>query len=356
VQSSMHAAGQVAKVGLFQVIHQLGSRWAKREAAQATQVQDDRVAARRSGRPYPSRQDVTNALRDLIRADAKLVRDGIAQPLADFGRSPLETGMRLREMFRDIPKAAQRSAAEERHEVRDVAPTDGLPEYYTQNFHYQTGGYLTSESARLYDLQVETLFSGTAAAMRRQALRPIAEAVADRDQRSMTLIDVACGTGRLLGEIARAFPRMRLEGCDLSQAYVDEARHYLADRRTVMLQQANAEALPFDDASADIVTCCFLFHELPATVRRTVIGEMARVLKPGGTVVFIDSMQHGDAPNFDGMLDAFPDRFHEPYYRQYLEDDLDAAFNDAGLMRAGQWNAFLSKVMVRRRSGESSGE
>ena len=47
-----------------------------------------------------------------------------------------------------------------------------MPEYYAQDFHFQTGGYLTEDSARLYDVQVETLFMGAAGPMRRTALAP----------------------------------------------------------------------------------------------------------------------------------------------------------------------------------------
>ena len=45
-----------------------------------------------------------------------------------------------------------------------------FPDYYLRNFHYQTGGYLSERSAKLYDQQVEVLFIGSADAMRRQAL------------------------------------------------------------------------------------------------------------------------------------------------------------------------------------------
>ncbi len=358
IEASVHLAGQTAKVGWFAIVHRLGASYARRKAAGASNVRANKPPAEatpgtapdKPALPGPARGDILQALRDLLARDAGLVRDGICPPLSDFPGSLLESALRLREMFADIPKSAERSVAEARQEVRDDVDTSGLPDYYAQNFHYQTGGYLTPESARLYDLQVETLFSGTAGAMRRQALRPIAEAVAGRDQRTMKLLDVACGTGRLMAQVAQAFPAMPQTGIDLSKAYISEARQHLLGRRGITLEAANAEALPFDDAAFDIVTCSFLFHELPAPVRRTVIGEMARVLKPGGTMVFIDSMQLGDAPQFDGMLASFPDRFHEPYYRNYLSDDLDSAFHEAGLVRAGAWNAFLSKVMLRRRS------
>ncbi len=85
--------------------------------------------------------------------------------------------------------------------------------------------------------------------------------------------------------------------------------------------------------------------------RRGVAGEISRVLKPGGTLVFVDSLQMGDRPGWDGLLEAFPVRFHEPYFRGYALDDLDGLFNAAGLGAEAQSLAFLSKVMVRRKAG-----
>ena len=43
-------------------------------------------------------------------------------------------------------------------------------------------------------------------------------------------------------------------------------------------------------------------------------SEFARVLKPGGRLVLVDSLQHGDEPDYDGLLELFPQSFHEPYY------------------------------------------
>ena len=42
------------------------------------------------------------------------------------------------------------------------------------------------------------------------------------------------------------------------------------------------------------MTALFLFHEVPPAVRRTIAGEFARVLRPGGLLVFMDSLQLGD--------------------------------------------------------------
>ena len=181
-----------------------------------------------------------------------------------------------------------------------------VPEYYAQDFHFQTGGYLTEDSARLYDVQVETLFMGSAGPMRRAALAPIAHFMAGHDQRQVTLLDVACGTGRFLRQARLAYPAMQLKGLDLSRPYLDEARRQLKGLRGAELIEAAGREHAAAPESVDIVTSIFLFHELPPEVRRAVAAEMARVLKPGGLLVFLDSLQMGDRPGWDGLIEAFP--------------------------------------------------
>ena len=53
------------------------------------------------------------------------------------------------------------------------------PPYYLQKFHFQTDGYLSDGSAERYDHQVEVLFGGGAAAMRRHALVPLKRVFAE---------------------------------------------------------------------------------------------------------------------------------------------------------------------------------
>lgn len=300
----------------------------------------------RPERPVPTTRALFAKIDQLYRADAAGVAGGI-MPTLEASAAQFATHVgRVRAMFRDLPVTLARRKDEARQEVAEAFGEAGLPAYYLQNFHYQTGGYLTEDSAELYDVQVETLFMGSAHAMRRVAFRPIAEFMAGRDQRKVQLLDVACGTGRLLRDIRRHYPAMALTGLDLSQSYLAEAERHLDGLRAVTWLHANAETLPLPDASQDIVTSVFLFHELPAPIRRIVATEWARVLKPGGLLVFIDSLQYGDEPGFDGLLEAFPVRFHEPYYRNYLEDNLAGLFEGAGLRFQSESNAFLSKMIV----------
>jgi ubiquinone/menaquinone biosynthesis C-methylase UbiE len=116
--------------------------------------------------------------------------------------------------------------------------------------------------------------------------------------------------------------------------------------RDVAFIEANAEQIPLVAASQDIVTALFLFHELPPKIRLTVVREIARLLKPGGTFVVLDSIQEGDLPGFEALTELFPQAFHEPYYESYLRWDAVAQCAGVGLTLVSSAPAYLSKVMT----------
>ena len=110
-----------------------------------------------------------------------------------------------------------------------------------------------------------------------------------------------------------------------------------------------AEQMPFATAQFDVVSCIYLFHELPPRVRREAAREIARILKPGGVLVLADSIQTNDAPDLDRMLEYFPVGFHEPYFGSYLQEDFAGLFGEAGLELEETELAFLTKVMRFRK-------
>jgi ubiquinone/menaquinone biosynthesis C-methylase UbiE len=342
LEAYAHFGLQTARTGWYAAVGRMMSRRVAKMS--------DGTPRYRPTRAVPGEMALLGDVMALQRRDADNIRRGLYPvPIEDEGSlaGHIEA---VRRMFADLPASNERRIAGRAEEAAALPEAEGLPDYYARNFHYQTDGYLSDESAGLYDIQVETLFVGAAGAMRRQALPPIADYVRGQDQRQLSMLDVACGTGRFLGQAAQAFPALPMTGIDLSAAYIAEARRHLAGRRTITLMEGNAEALPLPDASQDIVTSVFLYHELPYAVRRTVTAEIARVLKPGGLSIFIDSLQWGDVPGYDGMLEAFPHRFHEPYYENYLGDDLPALFAACGLTPAQTILAFLSKVVVSRKA------
>jgi ubiquinone/menaquinone biosynthesis C-methylase UbiE len=296
-------------------------------------------------RSVPDQRRIYADMAALLMRDMANVEAGIYPLPADHDGSLPTLLHRSRLFFRDLPEIHERRTRNGTHDVLNEATRGTRPDYFLQNFHFQSDGWLTDDSAERYDTQVEVLFRGTGNAMRRQALPLLHELFAGRDQRRLRLLDIGCGTGRFLDFVKQAWPRLPAVGIDLSEAYVRHARAHLARWAKIDVMVANAEAIPAPDASFDAVTSIFLTHELPPQVRRKVIGECARVLKPGGALILLDSLQRGDQIDYDGLLDWFPEAYHEPYYESYVDEDFAAIAQSFGLVHQGGAKAFLSKVM-----------
>jgi ubiquinone/menaquinone biosynthesis C-methylase UbiE len=78
---------------------------------------------------------------------------------------------------------------------------------------------------------------------------------------------------------------------------VREAKRHLRRWSGINLVVGNGESILVPDDSQDAVTSIFMFHELPPNERRIIFREFARVLKPGGRLVLVDSLQRGDEPD-----------------------------------------------------------
>lgn len=339
IQEAAYTASQSARVAWF-VSHFYAARRMSGPLTREGEVPF------KSDKPVPSRDEIAKGLRELFARDLKHAKAGIYD-LPQTGLPKLGRALRgSRKFFGDVPEHDRRRSERSHTEVEVRDGQNFYPSYYLQNFHYQTDGWLSEESAKLYDFQVEVLFGGSADAMRRQALVPLAEFLNDKDQRKVKLLDVACGTGSFLRAIKDNYPRLPVTGLDLSPDYLAEARRRLSRWWDVDFAHANAETMPFDDASFDVLTSVYLFHELPPRVRRDVAREMIRVLKPDGQLIFVDSLQYGDTEGWDGLLEYFPEGFHEPYYASYLSEDLHGLFKEQGAELISSTPAFLSTVTV----------
>lgn len=280
---------------------------------------------------------------EAISKDNADVAAGLYPSMNDGPGDPVKAVRSAIDMLSDAPNVEARRARRGGTEAREDAANDRLPVYYRQNFHFQSGGWFTDESARRYEAQVETLFAGAAGPMRRRALSLLAKHWRGRDHRDLTVLDLACGSGAFLENLSATFPRARLIGLDLSATYLAETR-----RRSKVgaLSLANAEHLPFAAASLDAITCVYLFHELPPRIRVRVATEIARVLKPGGVLAFADSVQPVDEPRLERLLVNFPAYFHEPFYGSYSHTDLPTLFAEAGLTVVDTDKAFLTKAIL----------
>lgn len=343
VTRAAYGAAQLPRVAWY-----VGHSVAMRRIAAAVERREgpSRRPRARTNASTPDRSRLFADMAALFQQDLTNVEAGI-YPLPDDNDGSLATVLeRSRLFFQDLPAIHERRESGRHSEVFTEETRGKRPRYYLQNFHFQSGGWMTKDSAQRYDTQVEVLFNGTANAIRRQAIPPLHERFAGRDQRRLRLLDVGCGTGRFIEFVKQAWPRLPVVGLDMSEAYIGEARRHLAHRARLDLLVANGEQLPFPDASFDAVTNVFMFHELPPKVRRAVFREFARVLKPGGRLVLVDSLQRGDRADYESLLELFPQNFHEPYYAGYLDEDFAAIAQGYGLNHAGATQAFISKVMV----------
>ena len=155
-----------------------------------------------------------------------------------------------------------------RRQARAGAPrrllpgSERYPAYYLQNFHYQTDGWLTADSARLYDFQVETLFLGSADTMRRQVLPYVSEWMRGRDaRRGRRSSSRTPRRNRSLPRVSRDnWPNSTAPRWNSARAL---SRGGAQDERTVhgpaagyptaghlRLAEANCEAMPFEDGSS----------------------------------------------------------------------------------------------------------
>lgn len=308
-----------------------------------------RLAFGKEAQPAPHQvRALLESFESLLRRDWQNAKAGI-YPSSLLFQIPYRTYARsLPRLVRDMPNIVRRKAHDDWKDLPCEVDVRGYPPYYRRTFHWQSDGYLSRRSAELYDVGVELLFGGTADVMRRQVIPPIVAHARGRG-RPINVLEIACGTGRAGSQLVRALPDASYTGLDLSPYYIDVARERLGQGGQVRFEVGNAESLPFADGSFDAVFSVYLFHELPRNARRRVWSEMRRVLRPGGCAVIEDSLQPGDAGDLGTFLDRFPEDMHEPFYRDYLRDDIADGLEETGFVVDQTERAFLSKVVHAHR-------
>ena len=148
----------------------------------------------------------------------------------------------------------------------------------------RTKGLVLHSEARYYDLLASMLTLGRDRAFRERLVELA------RVEPGEALLDVGCGTGTLaLAAKRRVGATGTVVGIDASPEMIDRARRKAErEHAEVTFQPAVVEALPFPDASFDVVTSTLMLHHLPRPVREQCVREIRRVLRPGGRVLAVD--------------------------------------------------------------------
>ncbi len=128
--------------------------------------------------------------------------------------------------------------------------------------------------ARIYDRLFEPLNSG----LRSLGLKMFPP------REGMRVLDVGCGTGVHLEHYQKA--GCDVYGIDLSPSMLQVARKRLGE--SANLHMGNASKMPYSDKSFDLIIMSEVLHEMPRTVRSTVLEESKRTLKEDGRILLID--------------------------------------------------------------------
>ncbi|GLS29739.1 Methyltransferase domain-containing protein [Mesorhizobium albiziae] len=115
------------------------------------------------------------------------------------------------------------------------------------------------------------------------------------------ILDVGCGTGSLTFALAGSAGLAEIAAIDYSPVFVEEATLRNTDPR-VKIQQADACALPFVDASFDRAMALLVLHFVPETAKA--VAEMRRVVRPDGTVAAVVWDHLGGMPGMRMMVDT----------------------------------------------------
>ena len=148
-----------------------------------------------------------------------------------------------------------------------------------------------------------------------------------RPKKNWRALDVATGGGHVAYTFAPHVERMW--ATDITQEMIDMVRAEAQKRglANVRTTYAKAEALPFEDASFDLVTCRIAPHHFDSIP--DFLKEVARVLKPNGLVAIVDNVV--PAGSTGDYVNAF-ERFRDPsHLRAWTMEEWRDAFGAAGL-------------------------
>ena len=110
-------------------------------------------------------------------------------------------------------------------------------------------------------------------------------------------VDLGCGPGYLVVEMAGRAPALHVTGVDLSEEMLTEAEDYARHHdmgQAVSFRKGDVHQIPFADGSVDLVVSTFSLHHWSDPV--AVLDEVDRVLRPGGSFLVFDLRRDLSAP------------------------------------------------------------
>jgi SAM-dependent methyltransferase len=221
------------------------------------------------------------------------------------------------------------------------------PDYAQVEIHIQPGGYTKNELAGLYYDYGTSVFFGDGGKDDVLHKKHAANCAVPKDGKVTRILDLATSIGQLACEMKKRFPAAEVHGIDISSAMLRYAHWRALEQNTeIHFSQMPTEDMDFEAGSFDLVTSHLLFHEIPLEVIKKTLGEIRRVLRPGGTYVMFDfptaTPQSPGYGSFAGLMDAADNG--EPYAYGFVTCGIEGLLEQAGLKLRSHDPAEIAKT------------
>jgi ubiquinone/menaquinone biosynthesis C-methylase UbiE len=107
-------------------------------------------------------------------------------------------------------------------------------------------------------------------------------------QDGMRVLDAGCGSGIVTRHLAQEHPGCEVEGCDISELRVAQARDAAKDIPRLHFEVRDLARLDYPEARFDVILCRYVLQHLSAESREAALAGFLHCLKPGGRLVLID--------------------------------------------------------------------
>ncbi|NEP20003.1 MAG: methyltransferase domain-containing protein [Leptolyngbya sp. SIO4C1] len=246
-----------------------------------------------------------------------------------------------------------------------AAPQLAYPDYYLASFHAYAEGNLgwlpameVESAARAVHAKLWPEGDARGDLRLRQSYHQVLQA--QLSAAPQAIVDLGCSVGLDTFLLQATYPDAQITGVDLSPYFLAVAQ-YRQSHSTVKTQDSNfirwvhapAESTGLPAESADLVSACLMFHELPQSAAIAVLHEAARLVKPGGHLALMDmnpqSEVYAQMPPY--VLTLL--KSTEPYLDEYFALEIETAIVNAGFeMPTVTYNTVRHRTLIAKKQSD----
>lgn len=154
----------------------------------------------------------------------------------------------------------------------------------------------------------------------------------DLISRNTKILDVGCSIGISTEYLKKDFDICKVEGLDLSPYFLSIAKIRSIEKNLdITYIHANAENIPRKDKYYDLITCNFLFHEVPKDITLIILKELKRVLSPNGILMITDLDKDILKEKFGkNKFNKFAFEITEPHIYDYYKTEIFDLLSEVG--------------------------